>query len=244
MMTSTKFWFLLLDSATGQPYKGTTADFVSLPPGADVADFRKCVLRENSNKLASVDASDLLVYRNKAAFDKRNSSCIDEGKVEPLKATRNLDGLGETEEDALIVVIPSLLSPSIQPSQQIQPLSLPPCRVPFFNNIGSIAESDGGWISFGQENIPSTKLGNLYIRDCYRTIAASITDRNGIQKAIITGTPGIGKSLFLIYLLWQLVKKRKRVLFIYHPFSIYYDENGDVIQFESGRLPSDIDYSF
>ncbi len=110
-MTSTKFWFLLLDSATGQPYKGTTADFVSLPPGADVADFRDAVLSKNPNKLASVDASDLLVYRNKAAFDKRNSSCIDEGKEEPLKASRNLDGLGETEEDALIVVVPSLLSP-------------------------------------------------------------------------------------------------------------------------------------
>jgi hypothetical protein len=245
-MTSTKFWFLLLDSATGQPFKGTTADFVSLPPGADVADFRKLAYREHSNKLASasVDAADLFVYRNKAAFDQRKVTAVDEGKEEPLKASRNLDGLGETEEDALIVVVPSLLSPSIQPSQQIQPLSFPPCRVPFFNNIGSIAENDGGWISFGQENIPSTKLGNLYIRDCYRTIAASITDRNGIQKAIITGTPGIGKSLFLIYLLWQLVKKRQRVLFIYHPFSIYYDENGDVLQFESGRLPSDIDYSF
>ena len=66
---TTKFWFLLLDSATGQPFKGTTADFVSLPPGAVIAEFRDAVLSKNSNKLAGVDASDLLVYQNKAAFD-------------------------------------------------------------------------------------------------------------------------------------------------------------------------------
>ena len=113
-MTSTKFWFLLLDSATGQPYKGTTADFVSLPPGADVAEFRKCVLRENPNKLASVDASDLLVYRNKAAFGKRNSSAdfvddVRNTEGQPLDPTQSLDELGG-KEDMLVVVIPSLLS--------------------------------------------------------------------------------------------------------------------------------------
>jgi hypothetical protein len=63
-------------------------------------------------------------------------------------------------------------------------------------------------------------------------------------QAIITGTPGIGKSFFLIYLVWQLVKEGTRVLFIYHPFNIYNDGKGDIFQFESSRLPSDIDYSF
>jgi hypothetical protein len=33
-----------------------------------VADFRKAVKAENPTKLSSVDASDLLVYKNKAAF--------------------------------------------------------------------------------------------------------------------------------------------------------------------------------
>ncbi len=36
------------------------------------------------NRLASVDASDLLVYKNKAALDK---------KEEPLRSSRILDGL-------------------------------------------------------------------------------------------------------------------------------------------------------
>ena len=135
MKTSTKyFWFLLLDAATGQPYKGTTADFVLLSPGTVVAELRDAVLSKNSNKLAGVDASDLLIYKNKAAFDTRNLTAVDEGKEEPLKASSNLDGLGEAEEGALIVVVPSLLllsSSSIQPSQQQihQPTSFPPCQV-------------------------------------------------------------------------------------------------------------------
>ena len=240
--STAKFWFLLLDSATGQPYKGTTADFVSLPPGAVVAEFRDAVLSKNSNKLAIVDASDLLIYRNIAAFDRRNNDAANkEEKEEPLDPTQSVDGLG-SQEDMLVFAVPP---PPSQPSlQQIQPLLFPPCKVSFFNNLDNATESHGGWISFGHEVMPSTSLNSLYIRECYRTIAARITNRKGIQKAIVTGTPGIGKSLFLVYLLWKLVREGERVLLIYGIFNIYYDGNGGVFQFDSGRLPSDIDYSF
>ena len=79
----------------------------------------------------------------------------------------------------------------------------------------------------------------MFNRRVCQTIASSI--KPGINKAIITGTPGIGKSLFMIYLLWKLVKAGKRVLLIYHPHTIYYLR---VFQFPSNALPSDIDYSF
>jgi hypothetical protein len=36
-------WFHLYDYETGLPYKGTTADKVSVPPGSDIADFRDAV---------------------------------------------------------------------------------------------------------------------------------------------------------------------------------------------------------
>jgi hypothetical protein len=115
------------------------------------------------------------------------------------------------------------------------------CQLPFYNDIRRVTDSDG-WILFGQD-IPSTSLKKLYIRESYRTIASSIMTKE-VNKAIITGTPGIGKSLFLIYLLWKLVKDKKRVLFIYHPYNIYYDGNGGVSQFAGGELPADKDYSF
>jgi serine/threonine protein kinase len=98
-------WFLLVDS-DGLPYKRTTADFVSLPSAAVVAQVRDAVKAKRTNKLSLVDAADLLVYKNKVAFDKRNAT-VDEGKGEPLKPSRTLDGLGETEEEALIIVVPS-----------------------------------------------------------------------------------------------------------------------------------------
>jgi hypothetical protein len=204
------------------------------PPGAVVADFWDAVRSKNPNKLASVDASDLLIYKNKAAFDNR-SAAIEKRKEEPLKSSCILDGLGETEEDALIVFVPPPLR---------QPLSFPPCQVQFFNKIFNATEIDGrSWISF-EQNMPNANLNRLYICKSYWTIASRILKVNGIQKAIITGTPGIGKSLFLIYLLWHLVKETTRVLFIYYPFNIYYDGNGSLFEFESSRLPSDIDYSF
>jgi hypothetical protein len=147
-----------------------------------------------------VDTGELLVYKNKPCFDKRNDPNGPEGK--PLYPTQSLGLLG-SKEDMLVVVAPPS---SIQPSQT-QPSSFALWEVPFYNSICNATERDG-WISFGQ-NIPSTTLNNLYIRESYRTIASSINP--GINKAIITGTPGIGKSLFMIYLLWELVKAGKRV---------------------------------
>ncbi len=142
--------------------------------------------------------------------------------------------LRKAEEDILVVFVPSF----IQPSETQNPSFLL-CE-PFFESVCVATETDG-WISFGGK-IPSTSLNNLYIRECYRTIASSIYP--DINKAVITGTPGIGKSLFLIYFLWKLVKEGKRVLFIYHPYNIYYDGKGGVFWFASGHLPLENDILF
>jgi len=66
-------WYHLYDSKTGKPYMGTSADKISVPSSADIADFRDAVKAKNPNKLSSVDAADLLVFKNKAAFDKRDA---------------------------------------------------------------------------------------------------------------------------------------------------------------------------
>jgi len=231
MSPSPLLWFLLLDSTTGQFYKGTTASSllrVSLVVPV-VDQFRDAVKKKHSNKLSSFDAADLLVYKNKAAFEKRNAAFV-EGKEEPMDPTESLGLLG-SKEDMIVVAVPPF---------QPQPLSFILCPIPFYNSICNATERDG-WISFG-ENIPSTTLKNLYIRESYRTIASSINP--GINKAIVSGTPGIGKSLFLIYLLWKLVKEGKRVLVLYHPDNIYYDGKGGVFRFRRGHLPHDDDDSF
>ena len=69
-----KIWFHLYDSANGLPYKGTTADKVSVPVGSDITEFRDAVKVKCSNKLSSIDANDLLVFQNKQSFDKRDAA--------------------------------------------------------------------------------------------------------------------------------------------------------------------------
>ncbi len=75
-------WFLLLDSNSGLPYKGTTADKVSVASCADVADFRDAVKAkyDQPNYLKDIPSGALIVYKNKAAFDKRNAA-VDKEKV-------------------------------------------------------------------------------------------------------------------------------------------------------------------
>jgi hypothetical protein len=91
---------------------GTSADIVSLPSAAFVAQFRDAVKAKYSDShLKGIASSNLLVYANKAAFDKRNAADMEE-KQEPLKSSCPMHGLGATEEeqDMLIVVVPSSTS--------------------------------------------------------------------------------------------------------------------------------------
>ena len=101
-------WFRLLDSTTGQSYKGTTADKVAVSSTADVADFRDAVKAkyDKPNYLKDIPSGALLVYKNKDAFDKRNY--VNEEKEEPLEEDSLLDGLGKSKKEALVVVVPSI----------------------------------------------------------------------------------------------------------------------------------------
>jgi hypothetical protein len=83
---------------------------VALPPGTVVAQFRKFAQLEHSNKLISFDAADLLVYKNKAAFNRRSSYAEDDdhdghAELQPLDPTQSVHGLG-SKEDMLVVVVP------------------------------------------------------------------------------------------------------------------------------------------
>jgi hypothetical protein len=112
-------WFSLLDSTTGEPFKGTTVSSVlrSSLVVSVVDQFRDAVKKKDKDDgdaavLTPFKSSQLLVFMNKAAFDKRND---DDGKEEALKSSRTVEGLGETEEDALIVAVPSTSGDSLLP---------------------------------------------------------------------------------------------------------------------------------
>jgi acetyl-CoA carboxylase beta subunit len=64
------------------------------------------VLLNGSNKLSSFDAADLVVYKNKESFDKRNTR-VEPEREEPLEVDAVVEGLGTTKNEALIVLVPS-----------------------------------------------------------------------------------------------------------------------------------------
>jgi hypothetical protein len=127
-------WFMLLDSATGEPFKGTTVSSVlrSSLVISVIDQFRDAVHLKNSSILTGITSSQLLVFMNKAAFDKRNA---DDGKEEPLEEDSPVDGLGTSKKEAVIVAVPSTSGDSLLPfiscslsfylgSQSSSPLSL------------------------------------------------------------------------------------------------------------------------
>jgi hypothetical protein len=80
-----------------------------------VSDFRDAGTHkyDKPTYLKDIPYSTLLVYKNKAAFDKRNAT-VDEGKEDTLEEGSFINGLGETEEEAILVFVPSLAGSSFR----------------------------------------------------------------------------------------------------------------------------------
>jgi hypothetical protein len=103
-----RFWFQLVDAVTGQPFKDTGVTYVSSKSSMFVAQFLENVKdkdRTDASLLTDIAATQLRVYKNQASFEKRNAS-EEAGKEEPLKSSSLLEGLGSSEEEALIVPVP------------------------------------------------------------------------------------------------------------------------------------------
>ncbi len=121
------------------------------------------------------------------------------------------------------------------PSESVLPPSEPPIVVgykpcgyrldasSFYKCVLSASEENG--FLFFSKDIKSFAHKRLYVRRSYVDIALQIERE---KKSILTGTPGTGKSLFMLYLLWRLVRNNRRVLFVYHPEIVYYDGRGGV----------------
>jgi hypothetical protein len=106
-------WYRLVES-DGSAFKGTSADAVTLAPGSIVVQFREAVKKKDKDDgdaavLTGISPAQFIVFKNMASFVKRNDQNDAEGK--PLKSSLPLDGLGVSEEEALIVVVPPPIPP-------------------------------------------------------------------------------------------------------------------------------------
>ncbi len=94
-----------------------------------------------------------------------------------------------------------------------------------------------GWLDFSPNILipvlPRRGLKKLYVRECYKQIFLDmqLSEEGEFElfadRYLITGTPGIGKSLFLVFLLWHLVQRKKRVLYCWDSTNVYYDGQGN-----------------
>ncbi|KAL7999158.1 putative P-loop containing nucleoside triphosphate hydrolase [Plasmopara halstedii] len=130
----------------------------------------------------------------------------------------------------------------VVPSQKAAQDVFNRCKHPFFSQF-PMAHEVKSWLEFPSLE-PPTKLPKFYIRSSYRSIATqalSKADPSMVKYAVITGTPGIGKSLFMYYVMWKLIKEKKRVLFFSIVGPIYFDGSA---MMECEKLPSQLEYEF
>nr|QUJ09332.1 crinkler 4 [Plasmopara viticola] len=98
------------------------------------------------------------------------------------------------------------------------------CRDPFFSHF-STGERVGDWLNFASLLL-MTRQQKLYVRSSYTSIAAqalSNIDKELVKYAVVTGTRGIGKSVFLYFAMWRLIKDKKRVLLFDKYAQFYFD---------------------
>ncbi|EGZ26089.1 hypothetical protein PHYSODRAFT_327019 [Phytophthora sojae] len=147
-------------------------------------------------------------------------------EMNPLLWIKNPDNFGgnfqagEDEVHVLVVVSKQAISASIVSQDGV----FDHCSDPFFAQFPTV-EQVGDWLEFSSL-LPLTKRQKLYIRSSYKVIAEQALlnpDRTMVKYAVVTGTPGIGKSVFVNYIMWRLTKEKKRVLFFDSEGNFYFD---------------------
>ncbi len=88
---------------------GSGVDIVTCSGGADVADFKKKVKAENPNKLKNVDAGDLTIFEEK-------KDIYDRIYWNELEVDKAIQGLGNSKDNPLIVVVPTIKYSQRQPA--------------------------------------------------------------------------------------------------------------------------------
>jgi hypothetical protein len=103
--------------------------------------------------------------------------------------------------------------------------------VGFLKKLGSAVLHSDDFLEF-KTSLPKDfgiiEKNRMYIRASYLGIHEQIevhfkNCKDSVGACIVTGTPGIGKSMFALYLMWKFVLEKRRVLLVYSPLIIYFD---------------------
>lgn len=122
------FWFIIVDSG-GHPFKETSVSSISLIHSTVLDQFREAAHLKNASILTGINSSQLKIYKNKLAFDR---------KEEPLGLDSELAGLGTSKKEALVVVVPLFAAPSKKWFGAIFPAPETVKREPLFEREAAI----------------------------------------------------------------------------------------------------------
>jgi hypothetical protein len=126
--------------------------------------------------------------------------------------------------------LPRIPPPLPTPAEREQ---LHPCTRTFYLEL-SQAQLDGDTLIF-RHKIPNSSVSRLLIRESYQRIYELI-ETGKSNHVILTGTPGIGKSLFLYWMIYKRVKEQKRTVIDNSAIIYYCDEHGNWFQTSNKKL--------
>jgi hypothetical protein len=186
----------------------------------DIADLQQAVYNDNDNVLVGLKKTNLAVYPVGTDFTTINAS-TPTIELDTLAST-----LVTTARRPVIVVARAPLSPTSTPtlssvSTEIQALPQHELATQYWSKLLQSSIIDHAIDltpaqALGVEDLPS----RVYIRDHYHGIFNKMQQMAPHHRFIIRGTPGIGKSIFAVYLMYQ---HRNIGTIVYHP------RNSDVV---------------
>ncbi|GMF44226.1 unnamed protein product [Phytophthora lilii] len=207
-------WFQLVD-VRGNAFNSTTPDQVSLNDNNNVASFRTAVKTKCSNNLHGIAASDLIVYESQAAF----------ATEQPLELDAMIGKRGRKLGNLLIVKVPNLTRKRKLSEESIldQLEALQVAEVEFqLDALSDKQESENpivmtrGLHTFwkGSGEFPSS----YFVRKeevVFWQVVKGLLPTVGKKRIVMVGSPGVGKSCFLMLVgFYMACVEKKKVLII------------------------------
>ncbi|EQC40855.1 hypothetical protein SDRG_01921 [Saprolegnia diclina VS20] len=143
------------------------------------------------------------------------------------------------QEAAIIDAVEDAITRSLQDQ-----LAKRPSSTPFFVALPDAALADDGpWLALTVQHPLLTDMAEFYLRECFFDVVDTLV---GTKMMILTGDEGVGKSICLVYLLWQLVaQKTPRVLYLHGDDTVLYDGLNGVFEYDTfENLPHTHDITF
>ena len=91
-----------------------------------------------------------------------------------------------------------------------------------FWNCLKESKLNNGLLDFGMINPIEGTFRTIIARKCYFNLWNILNGPDAKQNNLITGSPGIGKSMFLLFVMWKLKLDGKSFVYIHHKPKIFY----------------------